>query len=138
MVALSQCEAVLIRVLCSAWGTGLALRVGAALLLLCAAYWLYARVWWVDGGDAPWRPTLCDPGKLDETLRFFTQNGPGAAAGADRHRGEALCRRMLETMLRMKLPKVRPKWLVNPTTKRCLFSRVAVAPPPPLRPGREG
>jgi hypothetical protein len=27
---------------------------------------------------------------------------------------------MLEAMLDLKLPKVRPKWLVNPTTKRCL------------------
>lgn len=35
-------------------------------------------------------------------------------------RTETLCRALLEKMLNVKLPKVRPKWLVNPTTKRCL------------------
>ena len=45
--------------------------------------------------------------------------GYGGGA-ADRHRTEALCRSLLEAMLQMKLPKCRPRWLVNPTTKRPL------------------
>jgi hypothetical protein len=71
-------------------------------------------------GGAP--PTILDPGRLKDALDFFVGAARGAAAdaGGERHRTEAMCRALLETMLQMKLPKVRPKWLVNPTTKRSL------------------
>ena len=63
--------------------------------------------------------TLLDPQKLRETLKTFAlPNKPGSKG--DRYRTEALCRSLLESMLGMPLPKVRPKWLVNPSTKRSL------------------
>lgn len=83
-------------------------------------------------------PTILDPGRLRETIDLFvgplgrsaaagsTRSGRWGGGGGDpdgggeRHRTEALCRALLETLLQMKLPKVRPKWLVNPTTKRSL------------------
>ena len=71
----------------------------------------------VDPADT----TLYNPDKLRETLADFAQPTHDAMRHAPgRHRTEALCRRLLESMLEMELPKLRPKWLVNPTTKRCL------------------
>ena len=66
-------------------------------------------------------PTLYDPSKLQETLRYFaSSHTEPATTPSDRFRTETLCRTILESMLGTKLPKVRPKWLTNPTTKRAL------------------
>lgn len=74
-------------------------------------------------------PTLRNPRRLEETTRSFIFPASGQSGGggggnsngnSDRHRTEAACRALLEYMLQMLLPKVRPKWLVNPTTKRRL------------------
>lgn len=71
--------------------------------------------------------TLYDPERLQKTLNLFAEaptivggGGPGHRSGGERHRTEALCRTLLEAMLGVPLPKVRPKWLTNPTTKRAL------------------
>ena len=66
-------------------------------------------------------PTLYDPDRLQRTLNLFAQ-GPAtpAVARGERHRTEALCRTLLEAMLGVPLPKVRPPWLTNPTTRRAL------------------
>lgn len=95
-------------------------------------YWVVLRVW---GTVDPSETTLYNPTKLKETLSQFGRRClrsacvPGSVQSrgdsqssphSDRHRTEALCRQLLETMLQMELPKCRPRWLVNPTTKRCL------------------
>lgn len=66
--------------------------------------------------------TLYDPERLQTALSLFAETGTGArGTNADvRMRTETLCRTLLEEMLGYELPKVRPKWLVNPTTQRCL------------------
>lgn len=74
--------------------------------------------------------TLWNPDRLEEMIRLFVlpspHNGASSARGGvpgsppERHRTEAVCRELLEYMLQMPLPKVRPPWLVNPTTKRRL------------------
>lgn len=71
---------------------------------------------------APPPPTLWNPGRLEEMIQFFIKPAAtnGQAGTGDRHRTEALCRGLLEYMLEMPLPKVRPAWLMNPTTKRRL------------------
>lgn len=70
------------------------------------------------GLPPPARPTtLWDPAALQRTLQQFAERPP---AQSERHRTEALCRSMLERMLRVRLPKVRPRWLTNPTTRRSL------------------
>lgn len=67
---------------------------------------------------------LWNPGRLDELIRRFVLPAPptegGRHAPPERHRTESMCREILEYMLQMPLPKVRPAWLVNPTTKRRL------------------
>jgi hypothetical protein len=66
--------------------------------------------------------TLYDPAKLQQTLTLFA-NVPHrnhTETLSERHRTESMCRSLLETMLQMKLPKCRPKWLINPTTRRAL------------------
>lgn len=65
--------------------------------------------------------TLYDPAKLHQTLTSFANASSGNSHTiSDRHRTEAMCRSLLESMLQMKLPKCRPKWLMNPTTRRAL------------------
>ena len=64
--------------------------------------------------------TLHNPGKLYDMLTTFASTASTVDTGSERHRTEALCRSLLETMLQMELPKCRPKWLTNPTTKRAL------------------
>ena len=64
--------------------------------------------------------TLQDPNRLQTLLNLFGQSPAIAGHHSERHRTEALCRTMLETMLKAKLPKFRPEWLMNPTTKRKL------------------
>lgn len=74
--------------------------------------------------------TLYNPHKLESTLSRFAASQTHVQVGAffgrksapkeARHRTESLCRSLLEKMLEMKLTKCRPKWLLNPTTKRCL------------------
>jgi hypothetical protein len=66
--------------------------------------------------------TLYDPERLQTALHLFTEATTRASGvnGETRGRTEALCRNLLEQMLGFPLPKVRPKWLVNPTTNRCL------------------
>lgn len=66
--------------------------------------------------------TLSDPARLQTTLNLFAEAPPvaGGGGGDGRHRTEALCRRLLEAMLGVPLPKVRPRWLTNPTTRRAL------------------
>ena len=78
--------------------------------------------------------TLNDPQRLQTALHLFTESTTAAPSydppspcvvtvannGENRMRTETLCRALLEKMLNVKLPKVRPKWLMNPTTKRCL------------------
>jgi hypothetical protein len=79
-------------------------------------------------------PTLWNPDLLEDTLRRFIQLTPAHDSGwngsndrhphhnhqGDRYKTETVCRELLEHMLQMPLPKVRPAWLVNPTTKRRL------------------
>lgn len=92
----------------------------------------------MGGGDgiaadtpAPPSATLWNPDRLEGMIRSFIGggrpggggNGGGGGGGGpppERHRTEAVCRELLEFMLQMPLPKVRPDWLVNPTTKRRL------------------
>jgi hypothetical protein len=64
--------------------------------------------------------TLYDPSRLYQTLTNFAVTPITNKMGSERHRTEALCRSLLEAMLQMDLPKCRPKWLTNPTTKRAL------------------
>jgi hypothetical protein len=64
--------------------------------------------------------TMWDPKRLEQAIYSFLHPPLNRTDGNDRHKTEALCRTLLEVMLGMVLPKVRPKWLVNPTTKRCL------------------
>lgn len=107
-----------VRCLCQRAVVGLvllALAAGAAAIL----------VRWVASLDAAraGETTLYNPERLRETLCRFALPGTGgsvAASPEQRHRTEAVCRAMLETMLGFPLPKTRPKWLVNPTTRRCL------------------
>lgn len=102
--------------------------VGLALLALLAGAVAVLVRWMAATGDAgrARETTLYNPDRLNETLRRFALPGGGggasssAASPEQRHRTEAVCRAMLETMLGFPLPKVRPKWLVNPTTRRCL------------------
>ena len=97
--------------------------VRALIWLLCALalFWLAKRILGYDDAFLTSSPTLYDPSRLHDTICQFTM--PPAHTNnntTERHRTEALCRQLLEAMLCMKLPKVRPKWLVNPTTKRSL------------------
>lgn len=86
------------------------------LVLVPVVGWIILRMRMsVDGENTL---TIHNPDRLEDLLRMFARNDAGG--GSDHHRTEALCRSLLEKMLNMKLPKVRPKWLVNPTTKRCL------------------
>lgn len=69
--------------------------------------------------------TLTDPDRLQRTLTLFAnteqqQPPPAAAAAGQRHQTESLCRSLLEAMLGFPLPKCRPRWLLNPTTRRAL------------------
>lgn len=66
--------------------------------------------------------TLYDPVRLQSAFRLFAEAGTGARSTNQdvRMRTETLCRTLLEAMLAFELPKVRPKWLVNPTTRRSL------------------
>lgn len=64
--------------------------------------------------------TLYDPNTLEETIRQFAETPVVAGTVSERHRTESLCRTLLEQMMGIKLPKVRPKWLLNPTTRRSL------------------
>lgn len=97
----------------------------------------------VEESEEHHQTTLHDPQRLQRTLNLFATvppiaSGGGPGATKERHRTEALCRSLLEAMLGIKLPmlgeprnrenkndfprgpKVRPRWLVNPTTKRSL------------------
>lgn len=66
--------------------------------------------------------TLYNPTKLESVLQTFIGSSPLDSYNrtSERHRSEKLCRVLLEKMLGCELPKVRPRWLMNPTTKRCL------------------
>lgn len=71
--------------------------------------------------------TLYDPDRLEAAIATFTNPeklkramSGQIAKDSQRHRGEAFCRQVLEAMLRMRLPKARPKWCVNPVTRRPL------------------
>lgn len=115
--------------------------------VLCAARWCVTRrtllivaatalvTWWLlrrgacspssarpTAPDAPGPTTLYDPVRLQSAFRLFAEAGTGAhSTNQDvRMRTETLCRTLLEAMLGFPLPKVRPKWLVNPTTRRSL------------------
>jgi very-short-patch-repair endonuclease len=89
-------------------------------LCLSAIIWMAKRMLGYDDALLPFSPTLYNPARLHDTLCVFARSPTQQAPGSDRHRTEALCRQLLEAMLSMRLPKVRPKWLVNPTTKRSL------------------
>ena len=90
-------------------------------MVIVALHWLVQRILGLDDTLTN-QPTLYDPGKLRETLTYFARPSPHSTgkSQSERHKTEHLCRQLLEAMLEMKLPKVRPKWLLNPTTKRCL------------------
>lgn len=100
-------------------------RAAAWCAAAIAVYIAVTQLIW-GGEDVP-DATLHDPHRLREVLRQFT--GAGASAHAanqpppsrqQRHRTEAQCRDLLEWMLQMDLPKSRPEWLVNPSTRRRL------------------
>ena len=114
-VTLSPVEAVVLHVVhCACRRVTVRVLLGA--LAAALLYWAWLRIL---GTVDPSETTLYNPCKLREALSTFTL--PVARSGPPgRHRTEALCRRLLENMLEMELPKCRPKWLVNPTTKRCL------------------
>lgn len=95
-------------------GTAVAVVAGLA-LAVAAVRWIGA----VDRRRAA-QTTLYNPARLTETLRRFTLASATNPAPRGYHRTEDLCRTMLQTMLGFPLPKVRPPWLVNPTTKRRL------------------
>ena len=100
-------------------------------LLVSLAEWVGAR----SLETAP-PTTLYSPSMLQSTLQRFAEVPPVLDAGSpggrrdpatpptgtasEHHRTETLCRAMLEAMLDIRLPKARPRWLVNPTTKRPL------------------
>jgi hypothetical protein len=115
MVNISPVEAVALHVAQCAFR-----RVTVRTLWWCALalalYWVILRL---CGTVDPTETTLYNPIRLREALGQFVQQRT-EGGGGERHRTEALCRRLLEFMLEMELPKCRPKWLVNPTTKRCL------------------
>ena len=122
MVTLLPVEAVALHVVQCACRR-VTVRVPLWFVAAVGVYWLCVRLL---GSIDPAETTLYNPGRLREALTNFALRpagaaGTGTAPGASgRHRTEALCRRLLEGMLGMDLPKCRPKWLVNPTTKRCL------------------
>jgi hypothetical protein len=87
---------------------------------LAAAFYIVINRLWLWGADEPPETTLHNPGRLREVLRQFTRSTPDAPSRHQRQRTEAQCREMLEWMLQTELPKCRPDWLVNPTTKRRL------------------
>ena len=89
------------------------LGVGVVLMV----YWIMQRIMGWDGVQST-PPTLYDPRKLHETLTFFatTPQRDQSRSHNEKHQTENLCRQLLEAMIGLKLPKVRPKWLVNPTT----------------------
>ena len=98
----------------------LLVRVLLWMTVALCLYWVIQRIMGLDGVQGN-DLTLYNPGKLHDTLTFFAL--PPAQSNTtqnQRHKTEHLCRQLLEAMLKMKLPKVRPKWLMNPTTKRCL------------------
>ena len=69
--------------------------------------------------------TLNDPRRLEAVINKFTEtkateNKDPKQIKEKRHKSETLCRKLLEAMLAVRLPKSRPKWLVNPVTKRPL------------------
>lgn len=118
MVTLSPVEAVTLHVLHCACQR-VTLRRLAWLAAALAAYWVCLRL--LGAPDAADTTTLYNPHRLRDALAWFTLPPPPTPArGGARHRTEELCRRLLEQMLGMDLPKCRPRWLVNPTTKRCL------------------
>lgn len=105
------------------------------LVAIVLFYLLYVRLRGTDGTESV---TLYDPTRLRAVLQRFLQTTAPADAATpqrQRHRTEALCRTLLEQgslargapgnpatewMLRIDLPKCRPPWLVNPTTRRKL------------------
>ena len=64
--------------------------------------------------------TLYNPDDLEDTIKQFAETPVVVGPVSERHRTEGLCRSLLEQMMGIQLPKVRPKWLLNPTTKRSL------------------
>ena len=114
-LALSPVEAVALHVAqCACRRITLRFTLGVALIV--AAYWLYVRLL---GSIDPAETTLYNPDRLHEAIASFTLPPPAQTPGhhgdrlGARHRTEAIFRRLLERMLGMELPKVRPKWLVN-------------------------
>ena len=96
----------------------------AVLIALLVVPWVihYIHEQWANnviGGPAT-DCTLNNPNRLYQTLTNFAVTPITGKMGSERHRTEALCRSLLEAMLQMELPKCRPKWLTNPTTKRAL------------------
>jgi hypothetical protein len=82
-------------------------------------YWFYTRISSQPTGQHT--DTLYDPARLhDMLIHFASASPPSGQRGENRHKTEQLCRRILEKTLGVPLPKVRPKWLVNPSTQRCL------------------
>lgn len=94
------------------------------LVFLPALLILWYRLTTVDPNETM-VPTLYEPNRLKEVIEIFAGGDANACvnrkrSGETRHRTETLCRMLLERMLGMDLPKVRPKFLRNPTTNRCL------------------
>jgi hypothetical protein len=99
-----------------------AIRALLWILLLFLVIWVLKRIMGFDDAQLASSPTLYDPSRLHDTLCRFAAPSPGGGqpTATEKHRTESLCRQLLEAMLGISLPKVRPKWLVNPTTKRVL------------------
>lgn len=107
-----------------------------ALVCVLVLYALGCMVRWLSpAGDdecsqdgphrTPPKTTLYDPRRLQTTLELFAEPSTslgGAAAEQPKrhHRTEALCRDLLERMIGAPLPKCRPRWLLNPSTRRPL------------------
>ena len=99
----------------------LVVQISIWMVLVCIVVWVVKRILGYEDNALPSAPTLYDPKKLHDTLTYFAlPPRHGTQTKHERHRTEALCRELLESMLAMPLPKVRPKWLTNPTTKRAL------------------
>lgn len=96
------------------------LALVALCVVCCAGRWLLRLLSGIQVPEAS-RTTLEDPARLQRTLNLFAYNSTTLPPPQRmHHHTEGLCRQLLEAMLGFPLPRGRPRWLVNPTTRRPL------------------